>query len=198
MIILFGPAGSGKSTQGKILAKKLGWKWLSVGQVIRDTGQFAKITQAGELVDNNIVIELMRKEMAEAEAEGMNVILDGYPRDTEQAKWMVQEMAEKIEGAMVLEVPKEELLRRIEVRGREDDKQEVIERRLAIFWQNIEEIGKIFETVSVEMVKVDGVGSFEEVTERLLEQCKNWSGEVEDRGEENFADGTEKERSYGE
>ena len=48
MIILFGPAGSGKSTQGRLLADKFGWKWLSVGQVLRDSGRFAETLREGK------------------------------------------------------------------------------------------------------------------------------------------------------
>ena len=43
MVIFFGPAGSGKSTQGRIVADKYGWRWLSVGQVLRDAGEFDEI-----------------------------------------------------------------------------------------------------------------------------------------------------------
>lgn len=198
MIILFGPAGSGKSTQGQILARRLGWKWLSVGQVIRDTGQFEEITQAGGLVDDKIVIELMRKEMEEAEMEGMNVILDGYPRDEVQAKWVQKEMRGKLEGAMILEVPEEELLRRIEVRGRNDDTAEVVQRRFKVFWEHIAKILPILEEMGVPVVRVNGVGEFEEVTKRLIAQCAKWNEEAGTVNDEGFADGVEKERSYGE
>ena len=63
MIIFFGPAGSGKSTQGRIIADKYGWRWLSVGQVLRDTGEFDEILKKGELVDDKEVVNLMNKQI---------------------------------------------------------------------------------------------------------------------------------------
>lgn len=168
MIILFGAAGSGKSTQGREIAEVYGWKWLSVGEVLRNSGQFQDTLKNGELVDDKKVIEMMEKEMNKADENGMNVVLDGYPRDVEQAKWMVKTMPEKIEAAIVLRVPKEELLKRIEIRGRSDDVAEVIERRIKIFEDNIVEILPLFQGEDIPVFEVDGVGEMDEVTGRLM------------------------------
>ena len=171
MIILFGPAGSGKSSQGRLLADKYGWKWLSVGQVLRETGKFSEILERGELVDDEVVVNLMRKEIDRANDEGMDVILDGFPRDKKQAEIMTQreEILNEVELAVVMKVPKEELLKRIEGRGRNDDTQEVVERRLAIYENNIEEILPIIQEKGVEIVEIDGVGTIEEVSGRIEE-----------------------------
>ena len=70
MIILMGLAGSGKSTQGRILAERLGGVWLSAGQVLGETQDAAmrEVMDRGDLVDDGLVIQLMDKRMAEAEA----------------------------------------------------------------------------------------------------------------------------------
>mgnify|MGYP000935546086 FL=1 len=197
MIILFGPAGSGKSTQGKILAKRFGWKWLSVGQTIRDTGKFSDILQKGELVDDQIVIDLMKKAMDMAEADGMNVILDGYPRDVVQAKWMAENMAEKIEGAIIFDVPEEELWKRIEIRGRSDDVREVVKKRFDVFWDNIHEIVPILTAAGISVKKMDGTGELDEVTERLALKIEEFGIEVTD-AEGYYLNEAEQEQSYGE
>ncbi len=167
MIILFGLAGSGKSTQGKILAEKYGWRWLSVGQVLRDTGEFDATLQTGELVDDDVVIRLMTGKILEAESEGKDVILDGYPRDAYQAEWLVKNMADRINGAIILDVPKDELLTRIEKRGRSDDTTEALAKRFAIVEQNIYTMIGLLEGKDIKVVRVNGVGTFDEVTERL-------------------------------
>ena len=171
MIILFGPAGSGKSTQGRRLADKFGWRWLSVGQVLRDTGKFDETLKNGELVDDATVVDLMNKQIEFAEAEGMEVVLDGYPRDKKQTEIMLSDKKSqffnKLDGAIVLKVPKEELWKRIEVRGRNDDTKEVVERRFAIFEQNICSILPLLEQKDVPVVELDGVGTYDEVFERI-------------------------------
>ena len=207
MIIFFGPAGSGKSTQGRIIADKFGWRWLSVGQVLRDTGEFDEILKKGELVDDETVVRLMNKQIAFAEAEGMEVVLDGYPRDTKQTEIMLadkeSEFFGKISGAIVLEVPVEELWKRIEERGREDDTEEVVKHRFEIFEQNICSILPLLEQKGVKIEKVDGVGSFEEVTDRIIKVVQKMVPDSPEVWKDDEADSIEndaraREKSYGE
>ena len=95
MIILFGPAGSGKSTQGEILAGKYGWRWLSNGQVIRDSRKYDDIINRGELIPDQDVIDMMNTEIAKAHTAGQDVILDGYPRDVTQARYLLDHFSDK-------------------------------------------------------------------------------------------------------
>ena len=197
MIILFGLAGSGKGTQGKALSEIFGWRWLSVGDVIRQTGEYKEIIDRGELIPDTEVIKLMNKQIEKAEAEGFDVILDGYPRDKEQAEWIAANMAEKIDGAIVLEVPKDELLERLALRGRDDDKERSsIERRFEIFEQNISSILPLLESKNIPIEPVDGVGPVEEVTSRLVKVVKEMNPEASEQADD--VNGEEIERSYGE
>ena len=134
MIILFGLAGSGKGTQGKALSEIFGWRWLSVGEAIREHGGYEEIINSGGLIPDADVINLMNKQIEKSEDEGFDVILDGYPRDKEQAEYIMNNMADKIDGAIILEVPKEELYARLALRGRDDDQEKAsIDRRFEIF-----------------------------------------------------------------
>ena len=207
MIIFFGPAGSGKSTQGRLIADKYGWRWLSVGQVLRDTGEFDEILREGKLVDDNKVVELMNKQMEFAEAEGMEAVLDGYPRDMEQVNIMLADpestFFERVNGAVILDVPKEELFRRVHERQREDDTDEVLERRFKIFEQNICSISPLLEERGIPVVHVDGLGAFEDVTARLTKVIQEMipdAPEVWRDDEMNSIenDALEREKSYGE
>jgi len=200
MIALFGAAGSGKSLQGEILAEKYGWKWLSVGQLLRDQDdpEISKVQQTGELVDDALVTRLMHEAMTKLEAAGEEVILDGYPRNEIQAKLMVENGdMKKIEGAIVLEVAKDELWKRMEERKRVDDTRESAEKRWEIFEQNIYSILPLFEANNVKVTTLDGLGTIEEITIRIEAVLKEWGmlGAAEVIGNEE-KDGPEK--SYGE
>ena len=167
MIILFGLAGSGKSTQGQLLAKKHQMTWLSVGQVLRNDGRFSDILKRGDLVNDDQVIELMNDHILKELQKGCEIILDGFPRDAYQAKWFAEHLADQTTGAVFLDVPKEELYRRMKERGRADDTKEVIERRFKIVEDNIREILNILQQKNVKISQISGVGSIEEVTSRL-------------------------------
>ena len=197
MIILFGLAGSGKGTQGKALSEIFGWRWLSVGEAIRQTGGYEEIINKGDLIPDEEVIKIMNKQIEKAEAEGFDVILDGYPRDKEQAEYIAANMAEKIDGAIILEVPKEELIECLALRGRDDDKdRESIERRFTIFEQNIYSILPLLEAKNIPIERVDGVGTVQEVTDRLVGVVKRINPDATEQL--NDVNGEEVEKSYGE
>ncbi|MDO5480296.1 MAG: nucleoside monophosphate kinase [Candidatus Saccharibacteria bacterium] len=197
MIVLFGLAGTGKGTQAKALSEFFGWRTFSVGQVIRDTGKYDNTTNQGGLIPDDDVIKLMTEQIEKATAEGFNIILDGYPRTEYQAQWLMNHMKDDISGAIILEVPKDELYERLELRGREDDKsKDAIDRRWEIFEQNITPIIKLFEQNNIPVKKVDGVGAVETVTERLITVVKaldpTATAQLDD------VNGEEIEKSYGE
>ncbi|MBR3264082.1 nucleoside monophosphate kinase [Candidatus Saccharibacteria bacterium] len=197
MIILFGLAGSGKGTQAKALSEFFGWRTFSVGQVIRDTGEYTDIIDKGGLIPDDDVIKLMTKQIEIANAEGYNVILDGYPRTEYQAKWLMEHMKDDIKGAIILEVPKEELYQRLELRGREDDKsKDAIDRRWEIFEQNIYPILSQLEQNNIKIKKVDGVGEVGTVTGRLIAAVEELDPTATKQTDD--VNGEEIEKSYGE
>lgn len=197
MIILFGLAGSGKGTQGKALSELFGWRWFSVGEAIRQTGGYEEIVNQGKLIPDEDVIHIMNKQINKAEAEGFDVILDGYPRDVHQAEYMMNTMADKIDGAIILEVPKDELYQRLALRGRDDDKErESIDRRHQIFEDNIRAILPMLEAHHIPIVRVDGVGDIKEVTTRLATIVKQLNSHATEQKDD--VNGGEIEKSYGE
>lgn len=197
MIILFGLAGSGKGTQGKALSEIFGWRWLSVGEAIRQHGGYEEIINNGGLIPDEDVIRLMGKQIEKAEEEGFDVILDGYPRDRVQAEYIAENMADKIDGAIILEVPKDELLERLALRGRDDDKErDSIMRRFGIFEENIGQILPLLEAKGIPVKRVDGVGAVEEVTGRLVAVVKEFNPDATEQ--ESDVNGEEIEKSYGE
>ncbi len=197
MIILFGLAGSGKGTQGKALSEIFGWRAISVGQAIRDTNAYAHIIDNGNLIPDGEVTRLMARQINKAESEGFDVILDGFPRTEKQARWLMDNLAEKIDGAIILEVPKEELYERLALRGRDDDKErESIDRRFAIFEQNICSILPLIEAKNIPIERINGVGEIGTVTGRLIAAVEKFNPNA--TKQKTDVNGGDIEKSYGE
>lgn len=179
MIVFFGPAGAGKSVQGQMLAARQGWRWLSAGQLLRDTHdiELLKEMQTGKLVTSETVNKLMGDALKRAKNID-RVILDGFPRQLSQAKWLVASQPEherSIALVVVLEVPRSELLKRIEVRGRVDDTPEAVDERLKIYRTEMYPILSYLTGESVNIVHIDGTGSVGQVHDRIMEElvaCK--------------------------
>jgi len=143
-LILMGAPGAGKGTQAKLIAERFHIAHISSGDLLRmhveentTIGRAAKEYLAkGDLVPDAIVMDMLRKPVVAASEAG-GYVLDGFPRTLEQAKAAYEtahELGVAVEVAIYLDVPTEELTRRLLARGRgKDDTPEVIEHRLAVF-----------------------------------------------------------------
>lgn len=176
MIVFFGPAGAGKSVQGQLLAARNGWRWLSAGQLLRDTHDIELITlmQTGALVPAEKSNALMGEAISRAK-DIDHVILDGFPRSMDQAKWLLDthpEYGREIHLVVVLEVPRSELLKRLEVRGRVDDNPEAIDKRLQIYRTEMYPILSLFTERGVKISHIDGTGSVGQVHDRITEELE--------------------------
>ncbi len=171
MIVFFGPAGAGKSVQGQILAARHGWRWLSSGQLLRDSRDavIAEQMRIGALVSSEQTNEVIADALERAK-DIENVILDGYPRKIEQAQWLIETQPRHeraISLAVVLEVPRAELEKRLRVRGRVDDTAEVIEDRLNIYRQEIYPILTYLTEQKVKIAHIEGTGTVGQVHDRI-------------------------------
>jgi adenylate kinase len=171
MIIFFGPAGSGKSVQGQILSARHDWRWLSAGQLLRDSHdpELLKEMSSGDLVSEDRVNAIMKDALLRA--KGIDkVVLDGYPRRLTQAKWLVEtepEHERSIKMIIVLEVPQSEIMRRLDLRGRADDTPEVIEKRLQMYRSDIYPILDYVNDLHIPITHLDGTGTVGQVHDRI-------------------------------
>jgi len=143
-MLLIGAPGAGKGTQAKLIAGRFHIAHISSGDLLRmhveentTIGRAAKEYLAkGDLVPDAIVMDMLRKPVVAASEAG-GYVLDGFPRTLDQAKAAYEtahELGVAVEVAIYLDVPTEELTRRLLARGRgKDDTPEVIEHRLAVF-----------------------------------------------------------------
>jgi adenylate kinase len=146
-VLLIGPPGSGKGTQGARLAARLGLEHIAAGDLLRAEvaagsalgRKIAGLMRRGELVPDAVILELLLpKVLAAARATGY--LLDGFPRSVEQAR-QARGLAEQAgagpDAVLYLDAPREELMRRILARaaleGRADDNAETVANRLRVF-----------------------------------------------------------------
>ncbi|MCB9819840.1 nucleoside monophosphate kinase [Candidatus Nomurabacteria bacterium] len=173
MILLFGPTGAGKSMQGQMLAVRMGWKWLSTGEMLRESSDPAviEVLKSGELVSDELTYEVFDAAIKDARAKKFpQIIVDGFPRTKAQAEWLgdyMEKSGHKIEHVVVLEVPETEIMKRLEKRGRMEDTPETIARRMTIYRQKMYPVLGSFAEDGVKITHLDGTGTAGEVHDRL-------------------------------
>lgn len=176
MIIFYGPTGAGKSLQGQFLAMRHGWKWLSMGQVLRDTNdpEILAIMKTGQMVPhettNNVISTVLTGDRMCSEKGG--AVLDGYPRDVEQAQFLIDHENRRcgnnnIDLVIVIDMAKDEIMRRLALRGRAEDDTETIEYRLRLYDEQTGPILTYFQEIGVSIEHIDGVGTVGEVHDRI-------------------------------
>jgi Adenylate kinase (EC 2.7.4.3) len=205
-IVFLGPPGAGKGTQAERLAENLGIKRISTGDMLREAvakgtelGMKAKsYMEKGELVPDSIILGIIE----EAINNEKDFILDGFPRNINQARALDEMLAKKgldVNYVIFLDVPEEEIIKRIAYRRvcvkcgavynlifnppktdgicdicgskliqREDDREEVVRKRLEVYRENTEALVKIYEERGI-LKRIDGMGNRDEVFQRIKE-----------------------------
>ena len=174
-LLFLGPPGAGKGTQASRVAERLGLAHVSTGEMFRamdrttELGRRVRdIMKAGDYVPDQITIEMLRHRIAEPDADA-GFILDGFPRTIGQAEALDAELgSEGLDSVVVLEVPPEELMRRMLARGRADDTEETIANRLDVYRAQTEPLIGFY--AERDLVKnVSGVGDVSAIADRIVE-----------------------------
>lgn len=178
MIILIGRAGTGKSTQGKRLAKDLNCEWVSVGGILRNkmTGEYAERMLAGEVLDDDKVLPLLDEELERIDAAKNEFILDGSPRTMVQAEWWIKKIKEgkvKLTAVIHLDASEEVVRQRLLARGRPDDHEAAINERFKEYQKVILPILEYLEKEKMPVFHVDAEKSPEEVEIDIENIIKN-------------------------
>lgn len=184
VIIFLGPPGAGKGTQAERLASDHGLLKISTGDILRDhvarateLGLQAKpIMDAGQLVPDHLLIALIRDRLASLDK--VRVIFDGFPRTTAQAQgldMLLEELGAPINAVPLLEVPDEVLIERIVERGktsgRSDDTEALARERQQVYRDQTQPLIDYYAARG-QVRHVDGVGSMDEVYDRIQDAVK--------------------------
>ena len=151
-VLLLGPQGAGKGTQAKRIEAEYGIPHIATGDMLREAiaggtelgRRVAPILAAGELVSDELMIELIRERLGRDDAEA-GFVLDGFPRTMPQAEALdetLREIGRPLTVVFELQLPEEvcteRLTKRAALEGRVDDTPEVIRTRLALYRQETE------------------------------------------------------------
>ena len=182
-IILFGAPGCGKGTQAALIKEKYNITHISTGEVIRDEisrgtelgKSMQNYIEAGQLAPDSIVIGMIRNYMKEHKDAAGN-IFDGFPRTTAQAEAfdeILKEDGESVSVMIYMDVPEEELVSRILLRGKDsgradDASEDVIRNRIAVYREQTAVVADHYSKQN-KYVAVDGVGTLDEVFGRICE-----------------------------
>jgi len=142
-VVLLGPPGAGKGTQAQVLSQRLGVPAISTGDMLREAvaegsdlgGKVQGIMASGALVDDATMAEVVRERLGKADAR-QGFLLDGYPRTLPQAETLagiLRDAGLSLSAVLLVEVPEDELVRRTLLRGRADDREEVVRERLRLY-----------------------------------------------------------------
>lgn len=176
-IILFGAPGVGKGTQAEVLAERLGIAHISTGAIFRENIsretelglRVKRFLDDGLLVPNELTTAIALDAVGRAEEKG-GFILDGFPRNIEQAEALSASLSEdgkKIDRVIYLTAPAEEITARMLKRGRPDDTEEVIRTRLEVYDNETAPVLGFFRDLGL-VTEVYGVGEIQEVHERVM------------------------------
>jgi adenylate kinase len=184
-LMILGAPGSGKGTQGKLLAGHLGIPQVSSGELLRsavqrDTplGREAKgYMDQGLLVPDDVILGLIREILDAKQAAG-GVLMDGFPRTLPQAQAVDRILAERrsrVDRVLLLEVDERELVQRLLGRaateGRSDDNLESIKQRLRVYHDQTAPLVAHYERRGV-VRRVPGMGAVDDIQARMREAVR--------------------------
>ena len=180
-LVLLGPPGAGKGTQALRLAERIGVPAISTGDIFRTNikdgtelgRKVQEFTSTGALVPDELTDALVRDRLRHDDARD-GFLLDGYPRNAAQVAALeaaLEESGTRLDAAIELtadpDVVVERLLSRAAIEGRADDTDPVIRHRLDVYLEQTAPIAGLYAERGL-LVRVDGIGEVDEVTERML------------------------------
>jgi adenylate kinase len=168
LIILMGPTGAGKSSQGELIAKDLGGVHLSSGHLLREHPSTAPLMASGNLVPAEMVEDVMG-EVIDGIPQAKPIVLDGFPRTQSNVHWIDHELLKHgrtLKRVILLDVKREVILERLKLRARADDAPEALERKWSAYERWTKPVVEHYREQGL-LTVIDGDGTFDDVRDRI-------------------------------
>ncbi len=182
-LVFIGPPGAGKGTQAARVCGHFSIRHLSTGEILRESVQaetrlgklVGPLMQDGRLVNDELIIDVVRERLGREDCVD-GFLLDGFPRTVPQAEALVELLVEfrwQLTSVIEIRVPHDELTRRLKSRAnqaetpRADDSLNAIPTRLEVYRDETKPLISFYEERG-QLLTVDGVGTMDEVYERLI------------------------------
>jgi adenylate kinase len=181
-IVIFGAPGSGKGTQSDKMIEKYGLNHISTGDVLRaeikkgsELGKTAaSFIDQGQLIPDDLMVSILAS-VYDSFGDHKGVIFDGFPRTIPQAEAlqkMLDERGDKVAAMIELDVPEEELMKRLLLRGqqsgRADDNEETIKKRLVVYHSQTQPLIEWYDKEGIHY-HIDGLGDLDRIFDDI---CK--------------------------
>jgi adenylate kinase len=181
-IVIFGAPGSGKGTQSDKLIEKYGLNHISTGDVLRaeikkgtELGKTAaSYIDKGNLIPDDLMVSILAS-VYDSFGDNKGVIFDGFPRTIPQAealKKMLDERGDRVAAMIELDVPEDELMKRLILRGqqsgRADDNEETIKKRLVVYHSQTQPLIEWYKNEGIHY-HIDGLGELDRIFTDICE-----------------------------
>ena len=191
-IVLFGGPGSGKGTQSEKLIEKYGLHHISTGEVLRnhiknetELGKIAKkYIDEGQLIPDDLMIRILDDVMEKEAKDKPGVIFDGFPRTIPQAEALnelLKKRNKELHAVVGLEVPDEELVKRMinrgKLTGRADDNEETIKKRLNVYHNQTSPLKDHYKKQN-KYVEIDGAKEIDKIFDTIVEAIDKHSKNI--------------------
>jgi adenylate kinase len=176
-LVILGGSGAGKSTQAERICRHFDIPRISTGAVLRDAiannsdlGQYAQpYVEKGELVPDELMIEFIRMRLCKSDVKA-GWVLEGYPRTPFQAEeldFLLEDLGQKLNWAIYLQVPEAVMVNRSLGRSLPDDQPEIVQRRVELFYDRTVPILEYYDRRR-RLLTIDGDQQTEVIVQKII------------------------------
>lgn len=183
-LLIFGPPGCGKGTLSKFITDSTHIAHISVGEMIREHikahdvigKQAEELVSKGKLISDDITNQMVKERLSKSDVNH-SFLLDGYPRDVEQAKFLTKIF--QITGVIEMTLTDDMILNRLLKRGREDDIPKTIKDRIQLYKDTTRPVLNFMKEQKISVHKINGDYNMKTEAKGIVDKIVDWQNSIE-------------------